>query len=113
MHARHIRFQADPDRIDASTRHTEEVLLPLLRDMDGFRGFVSFGDRSTGAGVAISYWESEEAMRASERSRHPGPQGRSRRRRRPIGADNRALRSSPPDLTHHFIPTASFGVRLR
>ena len=62
MHARHIRFQADPDRIDASTRHTEEVLLPLLRDMDGFRGFVSFGDRSTGAGVAISYWESEEAV---------------------------------------------------
>ena len=34
--------------------------------MDGFRGFVSFGDRSTGAGVASSYWESEEAMRASE-----------------------------------------------
>ena len=66
MHARLIRFQADPDLIDASTRHTEEVLLPLLRDMDGFRGFVSIGDRSTGAGVAISYWESEEAMRASE-----------------------------------------------
>jgi heme-degrading monooxygenase HmoA len=66
VHARFIRFQADPDRIDAATRHSEEVLLPLLRDTDGFRGFVSFGDRSTGAGIALSYWESEEAMRASE-----------------------------------------------
>jgi len=66
VHARLIRFQADPDRIDAATRHTEEVLLPLMRDTEGFRGFVSFGDRTTGAGIALSYWETEDAMNASK-----------------------------------------------
>jgi len=34
--------------------------------MDGFRGFVSFGDRTTGAGIALSYWETEDAMNASK-----------------------------------------------
>ncbi len=65
MHARLTRFQADPERIDASTRHTEEVLLPMLRKMEGFRGFVSLGDRSSGAGLALSFWDSEETMHAS------------------------------------------------
>ena len=65
MHARLIRFQADPERIDASTRHTEEVLLPMLREIEGFRGFLSLGDRSSGTGLALSFWDSEETMHAS------------------------------------------------
>ena len=65
MHARLIRFQADPERIDASTRHTEEVLLPMLREIEGFRGFLSLGDRSSGIGLALSFWDSEQTMHAS------------------------------------------------
>src|SRR5687767_9960741 len=66
MHARLNRIDASSERIDDAARRAEEVLLPLLQGMDGFRGFTALADRSTGAQVAISYWESEEAMRASE-----------------------------------------------
>ncbi len=38
----------------------------MLREIDGFGGIVSLADRSTGTVVAITYWESEEAMRASQ-----------------------------------------------
>jgi heme-degrading monooxygenase HmoA len=36
--------------------------------MEGFRGVLALADRSTGKMVAITFWESEEAMRASEAS---------------------------------------------
>jgi heme-degrading monooxygenase HmoA len=66
MHARLNRFDASPERVDDAARRAEEVLLPLLRGLDGFQGFTVLAHRGTGAQVAISYWESEDAMRASE-----------------------------------------------
>ncbi len=33
---------------------------------DGFRGFIALSDRQSGRVKGISFWESEEAMRASE-----------------------------------------------
>ena len=65
MHARLTRFEGAPDRIDDAVRQTEEVFVPRLREIEGFGGIVSLADRSTGTVVAITYWESEEAMRAS------------------------------------------------
>ena len=65
MHARLIRFQAAPERIDAATRHTAEVLSPMLHEIEGFRGFLSLGDRSSGAALALTFWDSEETMHAS------------------------------------------------
>jgi heme-degrading monooxygenase HmoA len=66
MHARLNRIDATSERVDDAARRAEEVLLPLLRELDGFQGFTVLADRSTGTQVAISYWESEDAMRASE-----------------------------------------------
>ena len=66
MHARLNRLEGSPDRFDESVRRTEEVVLPLLRGLDGFQGFTVLGDRSSGTFIAISVWESEDAMRASE-----------------------------------------------
>jgi len=34
--------------------------------MDGFRGMIALGDRQSGKTLGITFWESEEAMRASE-----------------------------------------------
>jgi heme-degrading monooxygenase HmoA len=66
MHARLTRFDGAPDRIDDAVRQTEDVWLPKLREIDGFRGVTSLADRSTGTIVAITFWESEDAMRASD-----------------------------------------------
>jgi len=66
MHARVNRIEAPPEQIDEAARRFKETIVPMLQGLDGFRGCVTLADRSTGTNIAISYWESEEAMRASE-----------------------------------------------
>jgi hypothetical protein len=60
------RFEGAPERIDDATRQTEDVWLPKLREIDGFRSVTTLADRSTGTIVAITYRESEDALRASD-----------------------------------------------
>jgi heme-degrading monooxygenase HmoA len=66
MHARMTRFEGSPERIDDATRQTEDLWLPKLREIDGFQGVTTLADRGTGTIIAITYWESEDALRASD-----------------------------------------------
>jgi heme-degrading monooxygenase HmoA len=66
VHARMSRLEGPPERIDDLARRFEEVVVPMLRELDGFQGAMVLGDRTRGTNIAISYWESEAAMRASE-----------------------------------------------
>jgi uncharacterized membrane protein len=34
--------------------------------MEGFKGFVALGDRQSGKVLGVAFWESEEALRATE-----------------------------------------------
>ena len=64
--ARMTRLSGSADRIDESIRFAQESILPQARRMDGWRGVVSLVDRRTGTGALLTFWESAEAMRASE-----------------------------------------------
>jgi heme-degrading monooxygenase HmoA len=66
MHARMTVMEGTPDRMDAAASQIEDDVLPLLRQQDGFKGFTVMGDRSTGKVVAVSFWESEQALKASD-----------------------------------------------
>jgi heme-degrading monooxygenase HmoA len=66
VHARMTRIEGSPERIDDMARRFEDTIVPILRALDGYRGGVVLADRATGTNVAISYWESEEALIASE-----------------------------------------------
>ena len=66
MHARVTTIEGQPDRIDEAVGGIEAGVLPVLREQDGFKGFTVHADRSSGKVVGISYWESEQAMQASE-----------------------------------------------
>lgn len=66
MHARLTTMTMEPDKIDAATKQLEERDLPTFKDLDGFRGFTLYADRSSGKVFGISYWDSEEQMTASE-----------------------------------------------
>ena len=66
MHARMTRLEGSPERIDDMARRFEEVVVPMLRGLDGFQGAMVLADRTSGVDIAISYWESEAAMHASE-----------------------------------------------
>lgn len=66
MHARVTTIQMDPDRVDEAASQLEEQDLPRFKELDGFRGFTFFVDRSSGKAVGTSYWDSAEQMKASE-----------------------------------------------
>lgn len=74
MHARVTTLQLQPDRIDEVISRLEEEDLPSWRELDGFRGFTLFADRSGGTVIGTSYWDSEEQMRASEEAVKSGRQ---------------------------------------
>ncbi len=66
MYARVTTIEGAPDKVDDVTRQTQEQGLPKLQQMDGFKGFVALGDRRSGKVLGVSFWESEEALRATE-----------------------------------------------
>ena len=68
MHARVNTIEGSPDRMDDATRHIEEQTMPQLRQMEGFQGFVALGDRQSGKVLGVAFWESEEALRATEQA---------------------------------------------
>src|SRR5215203_4410595 len=66
MHVRLTTIEGSPDRMDDAKRHTQEQTLPQLEKMEGFKGFVALGDRQSGKLIGVSFWESEEALRATD-----------------------------------------------
>ena len=68
MYARVTTIQGAPGKVDDVTRQTQEQTLPQLQKMEGFKGFVALGDRQTGKMLGVSFWESEEALRATEQA---------------------------------------------
>src|SRR5919112_786870 len=67
MHARISVFEGPPDMLDEGVRHAREVILPQAKEMDpGFKGIIALTDRQSGKMLGITFWESEEAMRATE-----------------------------------------------
>ncbi len=66
MHARVSLLEGPPELIDEGLRQAREVVLPWGRLMEGFGGMIALVDRHSGKTLGITFWESEEAMRASE-----------------------------------------------
>ena len=66
MHARVTTIQGSPDKMDDAKGHVQEQTLPQLQEMEGFKGFVALGDRQSGRVLGVAFWESEEALRATE-----------------------------------------------
>jgi heme-degrading monooxygenase HmoA len=59
-------LEGSPAPIDQMLRQVREEVLPRAKQVDGFKGMIALGDRHSGKTLGITFWESEEAMRASE-----------------------------------------------
>ena len=68
MYARVTTIEGAPGKMEDAKRHTQEQTLPQLQKMDGFKGFVALGDRQSGKLVGVAFWESEEALRATDQA---------------------------------------------
>jgi heme-degrading monooxygenase HmoA len=66
MHARISTLQLDAAKIDDVVGQLEEREVPEWEQMDGFKGFTLMADRQSGKAVGVSFWESADAMSASE-----------------------------------------------
>jgi heme-degrading monooxygenase HmoA len=68
MHARMFQFEGSPGEIEAAVALAHDEILPLERQMPGFRGLILLADREERRLVSVSLWESEEEMQGSEAS---------------------------------------------
>ncbi|MFL5884229.1 MAG: antibiotic biosynthesis monooxygenase [Thermoleophilaceae bacterium] len=66
MHARMGRVTFSGDKADDVVTHVRENVVPQYEGADGFKGFTLLMDRSGGQAIGISFWESEDAMSASD-----------------------------------------------
>jgi heme-degrading monooxygenase HmoA len=66
MHARVTTLQMDPSTLDEASAQLEKDDVPSFKELDGFKGMTLIGDRESGKTIALTFWESEDAMRASE-----------------------------------------------
>jgi heme-degrading monooxygenase HmoA len=66
VHARVNTLQMDPAKIDDAVGELESGGLDQLKGIDGFKGMTVLGDRQSGKSLAITFWESEGALHASE-----------------------------------------------
>ena len=65
MYARVSTLEGPPELMDEVLRQAREVVLPWGNQMEGFEGMIALGDRQSGKTLVITFWESEELMRAS------------------------------------------------
>jgi hypothetical protein len=54
------------DQVDKFARIGTEKVLPQLKRLDSFEGFLVLANRRSGEIVEVTLWESEEAMRVTE-----------------------------------------------
>lgn len=66
MYARISTLEGSPEHIDEGLRQVRENVLPQIQQQEGFKGMVALADRQTGKTIGITFWESEEALKASE-----------------------------------------------
>lgn len=62
-YCRVVRLKGDPTRVDEAIKLYTQEFLPVLKKQSGFTGATLIGNRKTGDGMSISYWESEAAMK--------------------------------------------------
>jgi len=65
MHARVTSLAGSPGDVDAGIENFRQNVVPFTREQGG-KGSVLLIDRASGKALAITLWEDEQALRASE-----------------------------------------------
>jgi len=65
MHARLTSLSGSPDEVDAGIADFREKVVPFTHEQGG-KGGILLVDRQSGKAIAITLWEDEQALHASE-----------------------------------------------
>jgi heme-degrading monooxygenase HmoA len=66
MFARVSFFEEQIDDIDAAVSEVEQQISPQLESIPGYRGMQYLVDREANRSIAVTFWEDQKSMRASE-----------------------------------------------
>ena len=66
MHARLTLIEGSPDKVDAGIEMARSDVLPTLQGCAGYKGFTVGVDRSSGTVFGLSFFDSEDDLRASD-----------------------------------------------
>ena len=70
MFARVSTYEGRPEQLDEMHHEGLEHVLPALEMQDGFSGGLVLADRQSGKVLAVTLWDSEQAMDATEDASH-------------------------------------------
>jgi heme-degrading monooxygenase HmoA len=70
MFARVSTYEGRPEQLDEMHHEGIEHVLPALEMQDGFSGGLVLADRQSGKVLAVTLWESDQAMDATEDASH-------------------------------------------
>jgi hypothetical protein len=69
MYARLISFSgADPDKRDNAMETIRGTVIPMLREYDGFSGYIALYDAQNRRAKAVLLWDSEDAAEEAEKT---------------------------------------------
>jgi hypothetical protein len=69
MYARLIEFSgADPEKRETMIETVRGTVIPMLRQYDGFAGYITLFDGENSRAKAVLLWESEEAAEEAEKT---------------------------------------------
>lgn len=63
MYARVSVVQGSPDKVEAGIDSFNNQVLPVVKAIEGYKAGFLLVDRSSGKGMGITLWETEEARR--------------------------------------------------
>lgn len=66
MFARVSTLRGDPAQIDEGLDRARKDIVPRVQQLDGFKGLYYLVDRESGKALSVVFYETEEALRASE-----------------------------------------------
>jgi hypothetical protein len=67
MYARLVSFSgADPEKRERAIQTIRETVIPMLRQYDGFAGYIALYDEENRRAKAVLLWDSEETAEAAE-----------------------------------------------
>ena len=70
MFARVTQFNIRPERLQQGHREIKEHLIPALRMQPGFSGGLLLANLQKGKVLAVTLWESEQEMHATDEASH-------------------------------------------
>jgi len=70
MFARVRQYSVRPERLQQGKRAIEEHLIPALRMQAGYSGGLLLANPQKGKVLAVSLWESEQEMHATDEASH-------------------------------------------